>query len=262
MKQVQIIDAIVEDATHNGAYSAKVSSAYTLAKLYAATQVVMADAAIETWKEKYRHNLWRPVIGIHWGNNDSMPGTVGDPSWEPLGSPMTNTVNMSVTPAFPRCARARAHLHPLHGACVVVRAAGWRVPVHCSCRPYTERVIIAPLWQPGSPPSHSRRARAATPVATPRWAPRAWWPRRRSSASPTTSRSMRVPRLCVSLPWRPPCPCQAGSWQCLCATSEVHVAPDCPPLVWHTSKAVACFRATQQRTACTYGRLQTGAGLV
>jgi hypothetical protein len=54
-------------------------------------------------KEKYRHNFWRPVIGIHWGNNDTMPGTAGDAVWEPLGSPLTNTMNMSVTPAFPRC---------------------------------------------------------------------------------------------------------------------------------------------------------------
>ena len=41
------------------------------------------------------------MIGIHWGNNDTYDATQGDPDWEPLGSPLTNTMRMSVTPAFP-----------------------------------------------------------------------------------------------------------------------------------------------------------------
>lgn len=72
--------------------------------------VAMADAGIQAWHEKYKHNLWRPVVGIReadagWGptgKGDSQAGTHGDPFWQPLGAPRTNSSGApSFTPPFP-----------------------------------------------------------------------------------------------------------------------------------------------------------------
>jgi hypothetical protein len=80
------------------------------AKLFAMVNVAMADAGIQAWHEKYTHNLWRPVLGIReadagWGptgQGDGQSGTVGDPYWEPLGAPRTNSSGPAgVTPNFP-----------------------------------------------------------------------------------------------------------------------------------------------------------------
>ena len=75
------------------------------AKLFAMVNVAMADAGIQAWHEKYKHNLWRPVVGIReadkgWGptgKGDNQAGTHGDPYWQPLGAPRTNS---SGAPAF------------------------------------------------------------------------------------------------------------------------------------------------------------------
>jgi vanadium chloroperoxidase len=80
------------------------------AKLFAMVNVAMADAGIQAWYEKYKHNLWRPIVGIReadtgWGptgRGDGKPGTVGDPYWVPLGAPRTNSSGApSLTPPFP-----------------------------------------------------------------------------------------------------------------------------------------------------------------
>jgi Vanadium chloroperoxidase N-terminal domain/PAP2 superfamily len=80
------------------------------AKLFAMVNVAMADAGIQAWHEKYKHNLWRPVVGIReadagWGptgKGDSQAGTHGDPFWQPLGAPRTNSSGApSFTPPFP-----------------------------------------------------------------------------------------------------------------------------------------------------------------
>jgi hypothetical protein len=80
------------------------------AKLFAMVNVAMADAGIQAWHEKYRHSLWRPVLGIReadagWGptgQGDAKSGTEGDPYWEPLGAPRTNSSGQpSFTPNFP-----------------------------------------------------------------------------------------------------------------------------------------------------------------
>jgi hypothetical protein len=80
------------------------------ARLFAMVNVAMADAGTQAWHEKYKHNLWRPVIGIReadagWGptgKGDSRPATVGDPYWEPLGAPRTNSSGQAAfTPPFP-----------------------------------------------------------------------------------------------------------------------------------------------------------------
>ena len=80
------------------------------AKIFAMVNVAMVDAGIQAWHEKYKHNLWRPVVGIReadkgWGPSglgDSHPTTSGDPYWKPLGAPRTNSSGEpSFTPPFP-----------------------------------------------------------------------------------------------------------------------------------------------------------------
>ena len=80
------------------------------ARLFAMVNVAMADAGIQAWHEKYKHNLWRPIVGIReansgWGPTglgDGRTDTVGDPYWQPLGAPRTNSSGpASVTPPFP-----------------------------------------------------------------------------------------------------------------------------------------------------------------
>lgn len=92
------------------------------ARLFALVNVAMADAGIMSWKEKYRHDLWRPVLAVREhdpsagpGGSASAPGAgadLGDPDWLPLGAPNSNTfvaatdmsparVTKNVTPPFP-----------------------------------------------------------------------------------------------------------------------------------------------------------------
>jgi hypothetical protein len=82
------------------------------ARLFALVNVAMADAGILAWEQKYRYNIWRPVLGIR--EHDESMGPAGkdivtngfsndcDISWLPLGKPSSNakgTVNG--TPNFP-----------------------------------------------------------------------------------------------------------------------------------------------------------------
>src|SRR3546814_5813300 len=54
----------------------------------------MGDAGIFAWKEKYRHDLWRPMLGIREYDPSPGPGAGegselderGDPFWPLLGS--------------------------------------------------------------------------------------------------------------------------------------------------------------------------------
>ena len=80
------------------------------AKLFAMVNIAMADAGIQAWDEKYRHNVWRPVLGIReadagWGPTgagDRNAATKGDPYWVPLGAPATNQPAKGAgTPPFP-----------------------------------------------------------------------------------------------------------------------------------------------------------------
>lgn len=80
------------------------------AKLFAMVNVAMADAGIQAWYEKYKYNIWRPVVGIReadagWGPTglgDGNSATKGDPYWMPLGAPPTNQpAKGAVTPPFP-----------------------------------------------------------------------------------------------------------------------------------------------------------------
>lgn len=61
------------------------------ARLFAALNVAMADAAIVCWDAKYIYNWWRPVTAIRVGATDNNPNTEPDAKWFPLLS----------TPPFP-----------------------------------------------------------------------------------------------------------------------------------------------------------------
>jgi hypothetical protein len=98
------------------------------AKLFAMVNVAMADAGIQAWDEKYRYNVWRPVVGIReadegWGptgEGDKNSETAGDPYWLPLGAPRTNQPGKtSFTPPFP----AYPSGHATFGAAALTVAA-------------------------------------------------------------------------------------------------------------------------------------------
>jgi hypothetical protein len=89
---------------------AKANSTPQNAALFAFVNAAMADAGILAWDEKYRHDLWRPVVGIreHDPSMGPMPLQPGsnlhaecDPFWEPLGGPNTNRIAKNFTPPFP-----------------------------------------------------------------------------------------------------------------------------------------------------------------
>ena len=88
----------------------KGSSESENAKLFAMVNVAMADAGIQAWHEKYKYNVWRPVVGVReadagWGPTglgDGNAATNGDPYWIPLGAPPTNQpAKNPATPNFP-----------------------------------------------------------------------------------------------------------------------------------------------------------------
>ncbi len=68
------------------------------ARLFALLNVAIADAGILAWDDKYRWNVWRPVLGVREHDVSMGPTGVasndidndGDPSWLPLGAPKTN----------------------------------------------------------------------------------------------------------------------------------------------------------------------------
>ena len=54
------------------------------ARLFAALNLAMADAAIACWDAKYAYRFWRPVTAIRAADTDGNPDTGADPSWTPL----------------------------------------------------------------------------------------------------------------------------------------------------------------------------------
>jgi hypothetical protein len=54
------------------------------ARLFAALNMAMADAAIVCWETKYQYNWWRPVTAIRGGESDDNPQTEPDTHWTPL----------------------------------------------------------------------------------------------------------------------------------------------------------------------------------
>ncbi len=94
---------------------AKGNSPVENACLFALVNVAMGDAGILAWDQKYKHELWRPVLGIR--EHDPSMGPAGtaasavsadcDPGWLPLGAPGTNkevkdgVQPKNITPSFP-----------------------------------------------------------------------------------------------------------------------------------------------------------------
>jgi hypothetical protein len=56
------------------------------ARLFAALDVSMADAAIGCWDAKYAYNFWRPITAIRETADDNNAATAPDPSFTPLFS--------------------------------------------------------------------------------------------------------------------------------------------------------------------------------
>ena len=54
------------------------------ARLFAALNLALADAAIACWDAKYAYRFWRPVTAIRAADTDGNPDTGADPSWAPL----------------------------------------------------------------------------------------------------------------------------------------------------------------------------------
>src|SRR5580765_3925419 len=54
------------------------------ARLLAALDVAMADAAIGCWDAKYTYNFWRPITAIRETADDGNAATTPDPAWTPL----------------------------------------------------------------------------------------------------------------------------------------------------------------------------------
>ncbi len=79
------------------------------ARLFALVNTALADAGILAWDDKYRHNLWRPILGIREFDPSMGPdGTAGDaldadcdPCWRPYGAPRSNVVAFNFSPPFP-----------------------------------------------------------------------------------------------------------------------------------------------------------------
>jgi vanadium chloroperoxidase len=80
------------------------------ARLFAFVNVALADAGILAWDQKYKHELWRPVLGIREHDVSMGPAPTQaandlsndcDSSWLPLGAPNTNRIAKNFTPNFP-----------------------------------------------------------------------------------------------------------------------------------------------------------------
>ncbi len=90
---------------------AKNNSLAMNANLFARVNAAMADAGILAWEQKYKHDFWRPVVGIREHDPSMGPAGIGgssvdntcDSGWLPLGSPRTNSATMekNFTPPFP-----------------------------------------------------------------------------------------------------------------------------------------------------------------
>ena len=54
------------------------------ARLFAATELSLADAAGVAWDSKFHFGFWRPISAIQLANTDGNPDTAADPDWQPL----------------------------------------------------------------------------------------------------------------------------------------------------------------------------------
>lgn len=84
------------------------------ARLFALVNAAMADAGALAWDDKYRHDFWRPVLGIREHDASMGPAAASgvsnldndtDTGWLPLGGPATNSMN-------PKYARTSKESYP------------------------------------------------------------------------------------------------------------------------------------------------------
>jgi Vanadium chloroperoxidase N-terminal domain len=98
--------ALTKPNPTTGAINDVVQNAY----LFALVNTAMGDAGILAWEQKYKHNFWRPILGVR--EHDPSMGVTGvggnvwdndcDPCWLPLGAPNTNKIGENnFTPPFP-----------------------------------------------------------------------------------------------------------------------------------------------------------------
>lgn len=66
-------------------------TALQTARLFAMTDLVVADAGVACFNQKDVRSFWRPITAIHLADSDGNPKTAADPTWTPL----------LVTPPFP-----------------------------------------------------------------------------------------------------------------------------------------------------------------
>lgn len=77
------------------------------ARLFALTNIAMADAGIVSWDAKYQYDFWRPVTAIQEADTDGNDATEADPDWIPL---------YPVTPPFPAYTSGHATFAAAHAA--------------------------------------------------------------------------------------------------------------------------------------------------
>lgn len=96
----RLYNQIVREVAENLPNPAVPNTVDQNATLFALVNTAMADAGILAWEEKYRWDLWRPVVGIR-EHDPSMgpqgtPGSVIDTNcdclWLPLGAPSSNAI--------------------------------------------------------------------------------------------------------------------------------------------------------------------------
>jgi hypothetical protein len=66
-------------------------TALQTARLFAMTDLVVADAGVACFNQKDVWNFWRPITAIHLADTDGNPTTVADPTW----------ASLLLTPPFP-----------------------------------------------------------------------------------------------------------------------------------------------------------------
>jgi hypothetical protein len=54
------------------------------ARMFAATDMSVADVEITIWHAKYVYGFWRPITAINLADTDGNPDTTADPNWTPL----------------------------------------------------------------------------------------------------------------------------------------------------------------------------------
>jgi hypothetical protein len=54
------------------------------ARMFAAVNMSLADAAISVWHAKYLYSFWRPITAIQLAETDGNPATAADPNWQPM----------------------------------------------------------------------------------------------------------------------------------------------------------------------------------